>query len=183
MKLGKYLIGLISGLLFGMFFAPKKGEDLRKEMKNKWSSSDDYQEGINSLKKAFHSAGKDAWRELKNLKEHEQVSSFLDLSQERMKAFLKAAQDQGGDAMDQVQGRVEMLATMVHEKLKTDETSSKKPKKKTVKKPLNKKKAISKKATSKTKKAVKKPVVKKGASSKKTSTKKKTVKKPVAKMK
>lgn len=35
MKLGRYIIGLLSGLTFGMLFAPKKGKELRKELMKK----------------------------------------------------------------------------------------------------------------------------------------------------
>ena len=62
MKLGRYIVGLISGLTFGMLFAPKKGKELRKELSKLKSKKDDpcgaCHDGITVLGKAFKDAGK-----------------------------------------------------------------------------------------------------------------------------
>ena len=95
MKLGRYIIGLISGLTFGMLFAPKKGEELRKELMKKGSKSG--ADGLKTLGEAFKGAGEEAWGELKSLGEHEQVAALLELSQEKMRAFLDTAEEKGYD--------------------------------------------------------------------------------------
>ena len=115
MKLGKYIVGLISGLTFGMLFAPKKGKDLRDEIMNKGRESGT--EGLMALGKAFKGAGQDAFKELKNLSEHEQVAAFLELSHDKMKSFLEAAEEKGYDVAAAVQEKFEDLANMAKHKM------------------------------------------------------------------
>jgi gas vesicle protein len=109
MKIGKYIIGLISGLTFGMLFAPKKGTDLRKELFDKNSSGT---EGLKVLGGAFKDAGQDAFKELKNLSENEQIAAFLDMSHEKMKDFLEAAEEKGYDVASVVQEKLEAFTEM-----------------------------------------------------------------------
>ena len=115
MKLGRYIIGLISGLTFGMLFAPKKGKDLRNEILNKGRES--HSEGLRALGNAFKGAGEDALKELKNLSEHEQVAAFLELSHDKMKSFLEAAGEKGYDVAAAVQEKFEDLAGMAKSKM------------------------------------------------------------------
>lgn len=121
MKLGRYIVGLISGLTFGMLFAPKKGEDLRKEIMHKGKES--HAEGLKALGNAFKGAGEGALKELKNLSEHEQVAAFLELSHDKMKSFLEAAEEKGYDVASAVQEKFEDLAGMA--KCKMDEIRKK----------------------------------------------------------
>ena len=99
MKLARYIIGLASGLTFGMLFAPKRGKDLRKELMSKKSDdpAETCHEGFKVLGGAFKEAGEDAWSEIKSLGEHEQVAALLELSQEKMRAFLDHAEEKGYD--------------------------------------------------------------------------------------
>jgi len=114
MKLGKYIVGLISGLTFGLLFAPRKGEELRAELSKKSSKSG--AEGLRVLGNAFKGAGKDALSELKNLSEHEQVAAFLELSHEKMKSFLEAAEERGYDVAEAVQEKLQSFAEMAKDK-------------------------------------------------------------------
>jgi len=115
MKLGRYIIGLISGLTFGMLFAPKKGKELREEIMRRGNESGT--EGLKVLGKAFRGAGEDALKELKNLSEHEQVTAFLELSHDKMKSFLEAAEEKGYDVASAVQEKFEDLAKMAKGKM------------------------------------------------------------------
>lgn len=115
MKIGRYIIGLISGLTFGMLFAPKKGKDLRKELMDKSSKSGP--DGLKVLGKAFKGAGEDALKELKSLSEHEQIAAFLELSHEKMKTFLEAAEEKGYDVATAVQEKLEELGAMAKGKM------------------------------------------------------------------
>jgi gas vesicle protein len=121
MKIGRYIVGLISGLTFGMLFAPKKGEDLRREIMHKGKES--HTEGLKALGNAFRGAGEDALKELKGLSEHEQVAAFLELSHDKMKSFLEAAEEKGYDVAAAVQEKFEDLAGMA--KCKMEEIKKK----------------------------------------------------------
>lgn len=118
MKIGKYIIGLVSGITFGMLFAPKKGKDLRSEiLKNK--GDDPYEtchSGAKVLGKAFKEAGEEIWDELKGLSDHEQVSAFLELSKEKMRSFLDKAEEKGYDVATVVQDKLEGLSAVAKEK-------------------------------------------------------------------
>jgi gas vesicle protein len=114
MKLGRYIIGLLGGLTFGMLFAPKKGHELRKEICQKGSQS--HMEGLKALGEAFRGAGEEAVKELRHLAEHEDVAALLDISKEKMRSFLDAAQEKGYDAASYVQGKLEGLADMAKER-------------------------------------------------------------------
>ena len=114
MKIGRYLVGLVSGLTFGMLFATKKGKDLRKEIFEK--GSDSHMDGLKALGNAFKSAGADAITELKKVSEHKDVAALLELSQDKMRSFLDAAQDHGYDVASYVQEKLEDLACMAKDK-------------------------------------------------------------------
>ena len=121
MKLGKYIVGLLSGLTFGMLFAPKKGRELRKELAKKTSGSDPYSschEGAKVIGKAFKDAGEEAWAELRSLGENEQVAALVELSQEKMKEFLDTAEEKGYDVASYVQEKLEGLASLAKTKAK-----------------------------------------------------------------
>ncbi len=115
MKIGRYLIGLASGLTFGMLFATKKGKDLRKEIFEK--GSDNHMEGLKVLGNAFKGAGAEAIAELRKVSEHEDIAALLEVSQEKMRSFLDAAQDRGYDVAGYVQEKLESLAAMAKEKM------------------------------------------------------------------
>ena len=114
MKIGRYLIGLVSGLTFGMLFATKKGKDLRKEIFEK--GADSHMEGLKALGNAFKGAGADAMAELKKMSEHEDIAALLEVSQDKMRGFLDAAQDRGYDVAAYVQEKLEGLACMAKDK-------------------------------------------------------------------
>ncbi len=110
MKIGKYLIGLVSGLTFGMLFATKKGKDLRQEIFEK--GSEDHMKGLKALGNAFKGAGAEAIEELKKVSEHKEVAALLEISQDKMREFLDSAQDRGYDVAAYVQEKLEGLAFM-----------------------------------------------------------------------
>lgn len=82
MKLGKYIFGLISGLTFGLLFAPKKGDQLRKEIMKKGSK--DPVEGLKVVGGALKSAWGEAKEEAINLKDSEEMQEFLANAQDKM---------------------------------------------------------------------------------------------------
>ena len=167
MKLGKYIVGLISGLTFGMLFAPRKGKDLRNELVKK--SSESGAEGLKVLGNAFKDAGEDAFKELKGLSEHEQITAFLELSQEKMKNFLEAAEEKGYDVASAVQEKFEDLAKMAKGKM----NEMKKKTSEIEKKVINTVDAKKNNAFAKRKVALKKPSGKKVKKTKKTTSAKK----------
>ena len=159
MKLGRYIIGLLSGLTFGMLFAPKKGKELRKELSKKTSGSDpcsSCHEGAKVLGKAFKDAGEDAWVELKNLGEHEQVAALVELSQEKMKEFLNTAEERGYDVASFVQGKLESLAGLAKEKAEGAKMGAMNVHKKAIKRASATKKRVGKKVAATRRKVSKK---------------------------
>lgn len=163
MKIGKYLIGLISGLTFGMLFAPKKGKVLRDNIVKKSSTSG--AEGLKELGGAFLDAGEEAWSEIKNLSEHEQVEAFLEMSKDKIQNYLSTIEDKGYDVAGVAQEKLEELAEMATRKATQYRSVAKKKKtavKKAVKKAVSKKvKFAKKKVSSARKKVIKKSPVKK----------------------
>ncbi len=114
MKIGRYLIGLASGLTFGMLFATKKGKDLRKDILRK--GADSHMEGLKALGNAFKGAGAEAMVELKKLSEHEDIAALLEVSQDRMRRFLDKAQEQGYDVAGYVQEKLDSLSNLAKDK-------------------------------------------------------------------
>lgn len=110
MKLGRYIVGLISGLTFGMLFAPKKGKKLREEIFKKGGESG--QEALLTLYKAFKDAGVDAVGEMKKLSESEQLQSALSMSKEKMRDYLSEIEEGGYDIAARAQEKVEEFSDM-----------------------------------------------------------------------
>lgn len=110
MKIGRYLVGLLSGLTFGLLFAPKKGSQLRAELVRKGGESG--QEAIMVLFNAFRDAGVDAVGEMKKLSENEQLRSALNMSKEKMHEYLARIEDSGYDLAAQAQEKVEQFSEM-----------------------------------------------------------------------
>lgn len=137
MRIGRYVIGLLSGLTFGMLFAPKRGKELRREIFEKGSESG--MEGLKALGNAFKGAGEEAVRELKNFSEHKDVAELLDISKEKMRMFLDDAKDRGYDVAAYVQDKLEDLAGMAR-----DHVSDIRGKAEDVKEVVLRKKAIGK---------------------------------------
>lgn len=89
MKIGKYIVGLLSGLTFGLLFAPKKGEQLRKEIMKK--GKQDPVEGLKVVGGALKSAWGEAKQEAVNIKDSEEMEAFLAAAQDKvgqMKEYL-----------------------------------------------------------------------------------------------
>jgi len=172
MKIGRYLIGLASGLTFGMLFAPKKGKELRKALSIKGNKSG--ADGLRLLGDAFMDAGQEAWVEFKKLSEHEQVEAMLDMSKEKMSEYLDKCEGDGYDIAEVAQEKLEDLGSFVTKKISDFKKLSNEVEKKTTKK--------AKKVVKKTKKKAKKTIKKVTTKAKKVTTKKaKTVKKAVGK--
>jgi gas vesicle protein len=154
MKIGRYVIGLLSGLTFGMLFAPKKGKELRKNITKK--SSESGTEGFKVLAEAFLEAGGEAWEEVKNLSEHEQVEAALDITKEKLKEYLGLIEERGYDVASVAQGKLEEIADLATSKAKQFKNKAHK-KRRAAKKTVTKKVTFAKRRVSKkVAKAVKK---------------------------
>ena len=110
MKIGRYVVGLLSGLTFGMLFAPKKGSQLRAELVRKGGESG--QEALLALFNAFRDAGADAVGEMKKLTENEQLRSALSMSKEKMQEYLSHLEEGGYEVAAQAQEKVDQFAEM-----------------------------------------------------------------------
>lgn len=159
MKLGRYLVGLISGLTFGMLFAPKQGKKLRDELVKKGGESG--HEALTVLYKAFKDAGTDAVGEMKKLSDSEQLQSALSMSKDKMREYLKQIEDTGYDLAAQAEEGIDDFTNMA-------EAATTK-----LKKQVSKKKKVVKRAVKSRVKAVKKTVAKKVAPKRKVTTRKK----------
>ena len=137
MKIGRYVIGLLSGLTFGMLFAPRRGKDLREEILEK--GSEDRMEGFKVLGHAFKGAGEDAMRELKDLAGHEDVAALLGVSQDKMKQFLDTAEEKGYDVAAFVQEKLEALASLAKKRAENVQGDLKETGKSLVKKAVSQK--------------------------------------------
>jgi gas vesicle protein len=148
MKIGRYIIGLVSGLTFGMLFAPKQGKKLRDDIMKK--SSESGAEGLKELGGAFLDAGEEAWSEIKNLSEHEQVEAFLDMSKEKLQQYLSTIEGKGYDVAVIAQNKLEEIAELAASKAKKFKSKVQKKtspigfKKRRVKKAAKPKKTIKK---------------------------------------
>jgi gas vesicle protein len=109
MKLGRYIVGLLSGLTFGVLFAPKKGKQLRNEIFKKGSENSS-QEAFMALVNAFRDAGMDAASEIKKLSENEQLTAALSMSKEKMREYLSHLEDGGYDVAARAQEKLEELS-------------------------------------------------------------------------
>lgn len=134
MKLGRYVIGLLSGLTFGMLFAPKKGAKLREELMRKRGESGGH-DALMVLFNAFKDAGTDAVSEMKKLSENEQLRSALNMSKEKMHEYLSGLEESGYDIAARAQEKIEEFSDMAV-------TAGAKFKKRAVKKQGSIKKAV-----------------------------------------
>lgn len=105
MKIGRYIIGLISGLTFGMLFAPKKGKSLREQLIKDGGESG--QRALMTLFDAFKDAGLDAFGEMKKLSESKEIQSALNMSKDRMHNFLDDIEDVGYDFRSLAQDKID----------------------------------------------------------------------------
>lgn len=110
MKFGRYIIGLISGLTFGMLFAPKKGSQLREELIKKGGESS--QDALMALFNAFRDAGTDAVGEMRKLSENDQIRSALSLSKDKMHEYLSQIEEGGYDVASKAQEKVEQFTDL-----------------------------------------------------------------------
>jgi gas vesicle protein len=110
MKLGRYMIGLLSGLTFGMLFAPKKGSLLREELTKKGGESG--HEALMALFNAFRDAGTDAVSEMKKLSENDQLRAALSMSKEKMHEYLSQLEESGYGVAAQAQEKMEQFTDM-----------------------------------------------------------------------
>jgi len=136
MKLGRYIVGLISGLTFGMLFAPKKGKMLRDDILKR--SEESGADALAVLGRAMKEAGEEAWQEVKGLSEHEQVEAVLAMSKEKIQEFLASIEDSGYETAGKAQEKLEELAMMATKEAKRFKAKSEK-KVKQVEKHLKKK--------------------------------------------
>lgn len=107
MKLGKYIAGALSGLTFGLLFAPKKGGDLRKEMKKKGAKSG--HDALSVLIDAFKEAGTEALDEAKQLSEVQSLESAIGNSKEKMKEYFSQIEKTGYDIAARAKEKLDEL--------------------------------------------------------------------------
>ncbi len=170
MKLGRYVVGLISGLTFGMLFAPKKGKKLRDELVKKGGESG--HEALMTLFNAFRDAGTDAVSEMKKLSESEQLQSALSMSKDKMREYLSELEEGSFDIAARAQEKMEDISDMAvaaGTKFKKRAVKKKATIKRTIKSRVKKAKKTVKAKT----KGVKKAVTKKVSAKKKTTKKRK----------
>ena len=110
MKIGRYIVGLLSGLTFGMLFAPKKGKKLRTELFQKGSKSG--QDALGVLANAFKDAGMDAVEEMKKITDNEQLAAALSMSKEKMREYLSQLEETGYDVAERAQEKMEEFTEM-----------------------------------------------------------------------
>jgi len=182
-------VGLISGLTFGMLFAPTEGKKLRKELKKGAGKSGS--EALATLVDAFKDAGTEAMDEMKKLSESEQMQAALSMSKDKMREYLSNLEETGYDIAARAQEKLEELSDAAQETGKSFKKRAVRKQgvvKKVLKKKVAKvKKEVSAKVTSVSKKKpAKKAAIKKSApkaASKRATTKKSTIKEAVAKKK
>lgn len=162
MKLGRYFIGLLSGLTFGMLFAPKKGKNFREELVKEGGKSG--QDALVTLFTAFKDAGMDAVSEMKKLSDSGQLQSALSISKEKMHEYLSGLEEGGYDMAARAQEKMEEWSGMASQVI-SDQVK---------KKVVTKKKVATKVVKAKAKKVLPKEVslTRKGVLKKKKSTNK-----------
>ena len=116
MKIGRYLIGLASGITFGMLFAPKKGSTLRKEMASGHKKDESGVESLKVLGMAFKEAGHEMLTEFKQLAKHEQVEAALELSKDKIRTYLDSLDDSNKEVLMSAKAKLEEFAAMATEK-------------------------------------------------------------------
>lgn len=168
MKLGRYIVGLISGLTFGMLFAPKKGKKLREEILKKGSTSG--QEALSALFTAFRDAGTDAVGEMRKLSENEQIRAALNMSKDKMNEYLAQIEDKGYGVAASAQEKLEEISDFAVKNASAF-------KQRTLKRRVRPVKRKAKAVVSKAKKAVAKKTVAKKATTKSPKKRRATTKK------
>ncbi|MBI5412389.1 YtxH domain-containing protein [Candidatus Peregrinibacteria bacterium] len=128
MKFARYLIGLLGGTALGFLFAPKKGEDLRKEIVTKGKISGT--EGLKVLAKAFHGAGKEMVHEARELGSSEEIQEFLSYGEDKIRQILNLAEDHGIEFAAVAQEKLEKFAAFASQKAKELQGMAKKESKK-----------------------------------------------------
>jgi gas vesicle protein len=89
------MLGVASGLTFGLLFAPKKGKQLRTELFT--NNNKDVAEKLKTLGEAYIDAGHDLYNEMVKLSEHEEVAAALSKSQAKIRDFLADADEHADD--------------------------------------------------------------------------------------
>lgn len=110
MKLGKYIAGALSGLTFGLLFAPKKGKDLREEIKKKGDKSK--HDGLSVLIEAFKEAGVEALDEAKKAADNQTLETAIGNSKEKMKEYFAQIEKTGYDIASRAKEKLEELHDM-----------------------------------------------------------------------
>jgi len=162
MKLARFLAGIVSGVTFGVLFAPKQGKKLRKEITQG--------KDIKALGEAFKNAGVDALEEIKKLSKHEQVEAFLQLSEDKLKEIASNLDEGNSEMIRKAKVKFEEISAFALQKahdLKGVLSDEGEENFKT--KPVYKKKAATKKMSPKKKPILKSQTRKAPATVKKTS--------------
>ncbi|MBT3865382.1 YtxH domain-containing protein [Candidatus Peregrinibacteria bacterium] len=126
-KLKGLFTGVVLGGIAGILFAPKKGKELRKNIKK---DLDDGNYGLNVLKGAFVSMGKDVGNFTSEVAKHEDVKEYL----EKGKKSAKDVQDRATLWLEANYGITREDVEEVKSQLKDKSKKAKTKAKKTIKK-------------------------------------------------
>lgn len=139
-----WLVGIVTGTLVGVLFAPKKGDDLRKNLQKERAKGGS---GVDTLKNAYKGLGKEIAGSAKDAYRSEEVQKAVSKAKKGLNKVKKDAEDFIHESMEQIEGMA---------------TDAKKKGEKIVKKKINTaKKAVKKVVKKEVKKAVKKAPKKK----------------------
>ncbi len=108
-KKGGLFFGVIVGTLLGVLFAPKKGTELRKDLKSEVKKGG---VGTETLKKSFMQMGKDIAGTAEELYQQPEVQKHVNKGKKEVKNFLKNV----GDQLQDVQSEVEKVGKDYYKK-------------------------------------------------------------------
>jgi len=84
------ILGLVTGTVLGILFAPKKGKELRDQIKKE---RDGGCLGVNALKKGFDGMEKDMASSAKNVYESDTIQDNMSKAKEKAKEYAEMGKD------------------------------------------------------------------------------------------
>lgn len=96
-----WLFGIITGTLVGVLFAPKKGEEMRKNIKKEREKGG---VGVDSLKKAYQGLGKEIAASAKGTYQSPEVQKVVRKAKKSLKEVEETTRELIHEGMKQVEG-------------------------------------------------------------------------------